>query len=489
MQVEKPVPDTSQSRGPVRLGPLVFLTLVAVLLVCFAVAVLPWRDMFPDFICYFSAGEILAAGHSPYDVERQTTTQAAHGWNKQTTGRGKYDFLPYYYPPWFGLLWVPIVPLGYTAAKLLWFFVNVETALVAAYLLRPVVPRAPRWVPVVLAACSLFTLACVFLGQTAILVLFLAALSWRLLEGGWDRSAGVALAWLTIKPQPSAVLLLAVMLRLVYARRWKVVGAFAITLLVLALVSTFVLPSWLIEMLRAPRETPSPTEHYPWIGNAWFLVLKAVGLSGWLVWALYLVVAVPFLALVVRAAFRQGVSLLDLMSLSVLAAFFVAPYARHYDFCVLTVPLLALLRNRLAPRAGTLLALALVFLPYVQLILLGHYKPPEASTGGFLLEGTLLLGAGGAGHRMAGASREGHEHSGERRDVSLKRPSTVPFVMGGSTVANAQQAPRSAPTVALAARAATLSGPRREVYLGEGMIFHFERPLCRLALFLCAHCS
>jgi hypothetical protein len=346
--------------------------------------------MAPDFICYFSAGEILASGGDPYDAGLQTEVQRAHGWDKKTNGLGIYDFLPYFYPPWFGLLWVPALPLGYPAAKLLWFFLNVELALVSAYLLRPAVPAAPRWVPVLLAALPLFTLTCVLLGQTALVVLFLAALSWRLLEAGRDRSAGVALAWLTIKPQLTAVLLLAVLLRLARQRRWQVVGSFFITLAVLALVSTLVVPSWPVEMLQAPGRTPAPTEYYPWIGNAWFLVLKAVGLPGWLAWALYLAAALPFLGAAVRAALRGACSWLDLMALGLLAAFFVAPYARHYDFPVLLIPLLALLRGRLHPLAGTLLALALVVLPYVQLSLLVHYKPRYNPDGLFLLEGSFF---------------------------------------------------------------------------------------------------
>jgi hypothetical protein len=387
--LEKVVPNPSPGR-PFAPGPLVFLTLVAVLFVGLGAVALPWETMAPDFICYWSAGAILASGQSPYDVQLQAEVQRAHGWEKQSSGLGVYDFLPYYYPPWFALLWIPLLPLGFKAAKLAWYFLNVEMTLTAAYLLRPAVPNAPRWVPVLLACLPLFTLACVLLGQTALLVLFLAALSWRLLEEGRDRSAGVALAWLTIKPQLTAVLLLAVLLRLVRQRRWKVVWSFCITLAVLLLVSTLIVPSWPIEMLRAPRQTPSPTEYFPWIGNAWFLVLKALGLPEWLVWVLYLTVALPFLAAVVKAALSPAASWLDLMALSLLAAFFVAPYARHYDFPVLLLPLLALLRNRLGLLPAALLALALVFLPYVQLLLLAHYKPQYNPSGLFLLEGTFF---------------------------------------------------------------------------------------------------
>src|SRR6266849_6117604 len=116
------------------------LTLVAALLVGLGVAGFSWEKMFPDFICFWSAGKILASGQSPYDVQRQIDVQHAYGWDKETTGLGIYDFLPYYYPPSFGLVWVRFLPLGCTTATLLWFFRNFELTLVAGYLLRPAVP-------------------------------------------------------------------------------------------------------------------------------------------------------------------------------------------------------------------------------------------------------------------------------------------------------------------------------------------------------------
>jgi hypothetical protein len=381
-----------ESRPPLRraLGPLGVLTGVAALIVWWGVTNLPWDKVFRDVISFWSAGKILASGHSPYDTGLQTEVQRAYGWDKETDGLGTYDFLPYYYPPWVGLLWVLILPLGFTGAKVLWFFLNVEMSLVSGYLLRPTVPDAPRWVPILLSFLSLFTLACVLLGQTSILVLFLAALFWRLLEDGRERSAGVALAWLTMKPQLTAVLLLAILLRLIRQRRWRVVGSFVLTLALLGLGSALIVPSWPLDMLRALQETPSPTFYYPWIGNAWFLVLKALGMPAGSSWALYLAVAIPFLVVVVWAALGRKCSLLDLMAASLLAAFFVAPYARHYDFPVLVVPLLILLRGRLHPLGATLLAVGFIVLPYVQLFWLVHYKPLYNPSGLFLLEGTFF---------------------------------------------------------------------------------------------------
>jgi hypothetical protein len=384
------MPDRPRKSWARAWGKLAALTVLAALIVLLGRAVLPWDAMFPDFICYWTAGKVLASGQNPYDVELQTRTQREYGWDRETTGRGTYDFLPFYYPPWFGLLWVPAVPLGFQAARVAWFFLNVELTLISGYLLHRGVPGVPPRLPMVLAPVFAFSVACVLLGQTAIVVLFLVALAWRLLQQGRDRWAGVVLAWWTIKPQLTALLLLGVLLWLARQRRWGTVCAFAVSLAVLCLASTAILPSWPIRMWEAPRQTPSPTEYYPWIGNAWFLVLRAVGLRGWLLAVAYLAAALPFAAAVVRAALDRAAPLASVLAWGILAAFFVSPYARHYDFPVLLIPAVLLLHNRLPRLGGTALVLVLAVLPYVQLLLLVKYQPLYDASRKFLLESAFF---------------------------------------------------------------------------------------------------
>jgi hypothetical protein len=171
------------------------------------------------------------------------------------------------------------------------------------------------------------------LGQTTLLVLFLLCLAWWLLEQHHDWSAGVVLAWLTLKPQLTMVLLAAVLLWAVRQRRWPVVLGFGITLTVLVLGCMLLVPAWPVEMWNAMRTPPPPpTEFYPWIGNTWLLVLRALGLHGPALWLLYAAVALPFLGVVLHAALDRTRPLSDVLALGTLAAFFVAPYARHYDF-------------------------------------------------------------------------------------------------------------------------------------------------------------
>jgi len=73
------------------------------------------------------------------------------------------------------------------------------------------------------------------------------------------------------------------------------------------------------------------------------------------------------------------------------AAFFVAPYARHYDFPVLLVPLFVLLNSRrLAEAAGALLLGGLLLLPYLQLAVLARLRDGYSPLPRFLLESTYF---------------------------------------------------------------------------------------------------
>jgi hypothetical protein len=372
------------------LRPLGAMTLVAALLVLLGRAVMPWDKMFPDVICFWTSGKILGSGQSPYDPELQTRIQRELGWDRETAGRGIYDFLPFNYPPWMALLWVLFVPMGFDAARVAWFFLNVEMALVAGYLLRQTVPTRALWLPVVLVPTFLFSLACVTLAQTAILVFFLICLVWWLLDRRWDRSAGIVMAWLTLKPQLTAVLLAGLLLWTVRQRRWGVVKAFAIALTVLTLGCLALVPWWPVQFVNALQHPPPPTEYFPWIGNSWLLVLRTCGLQGWPLWLFYLGVALPFLALVVRAAVDRARPLSDVLALGCLAAFFVAPYERHYDFPVLLIPLLILLGSRLGTWSGRALLMALLVLPYLQIFLLINYKAQHDPDARFLLESTFF---------------------------------------------------------------------------------------------------
>jgi Glycosyltransferase family 87 len=350
------------------------VTLVTAVCIQGLLVVAPWEKIDPDYICYWAAGKIVAAGQSPYDEALQTQIQQERGWDKATDGLGHFDFLPYYYPPWFAAGCALLVPLGYDGAKVAWFALNLELLLLAGYLLRDTVPGVPRSVPPVTVPLFGLSVVALFVGQTSILMLFLAALAWKLIVRGDDRLAGASLACLTTKPQLTAALVLAVLIWCARQQRWGVVLGFAATLAALALLGAWIVPAWPIEMLRAAGRTPPPTTYFPWIGTTWLLALKTAGLHSWGLWGLYLAAALPFLAALLRAALDRSRPLEDILSLGLIAPFILAPYGRHYDFPVLLFPAFVLIGRRLSEKAGTALLLALLILPYVNLGIIVEFR-------------------------------------------------------------------------------------------------------------------
>jgi hypothetical protein len=129
-------------------------------------------------------------------------------------------------------------------------------------------------------------------------------------------------------------------------------------------------------MLRAPVETPMPTEHFPWIGLSWLLVLRALGLTGPTLVALDAAVARPVAAAVLRAALRPSTPPDDLVATSLLAVPFVAPYCQAYDLPLLLIPLVVLLERRLPEVVGATLLFVMVLAPYPHLIRIGEIRLP-----------------------------------------------------------------------------------------------------------------
>jgi len=369
---------------------IVGITLLSAACVAASLRVIPKDKLMPDFICYWAAGSIVSAGGDPYDAGLQTQIQQGLGWNRATDGLGKYDFLPYYYPPWFAIALALLVPLGYDGARVAWYLLNVELLFLSGYILSRTVTGAARSITLVAVPLFVLSIVSVLVGQTSILALFLAALCWSCLEHNRDHAAGAALAFLTTKPQLTGVLVLALLFWATRRGRWGVVRGFAATLGVLALASALIVPWWPIEMMQATTATPPPTTYFPWIGTTWFLALRTAGLRSWGLWIAYLAVAAPFLALLARAAFDRSRPLADVMALGILAAFIVAPYGRHYDFPLLLIPLFVLMGGRLPELAGTALMVALLILPYFHFGALMRFKDKYPSTVRLFPEWTFI---------------------------------------------------------------------------------------------------
>jgi hypothetical protein len=343
------------------------LAAATILAIAVGRAVIPAVYASPSFICFWSGAELVAGRKSPYDAAAQTRVQRAYGWDKATDGYGFWDFLPYYYPP--SLLMpvtVALLPLGYPTARIAWLVLNVEWLLLSALLLRGAGTGVAPWIPAVAVLLFAPAVFAVLVGQLTPLVLLASVAAWRLLQARRDRAAGWLLAWMVMKPQlvvPFVGLILVWAFR--RGRRGVLEGC-ALGGVTLMTIATLVVPSWPVDLLQAVRTVPLPTVDRPEVGATWLLVLRTAGLRGAALCGAYLVPLVPLVALAWRAAWDRARPLADVVALALLLPFFLAPYARAYDFPLLLVPLLLLLGGRLPPIWTALFPSIFLMLPFLQ---------------------------------------------------------------------------------------------------------------------------
>lgn len=353
------------------------VVLATALLTAAAVQEIPPGNVCPDFIQFWTGASLLASGQDPYEPALQAKMQKELGWDRDDQGLGMYDFLPYYYPPWLALFFVPFLALPYPVAKLAWLVIGGEMIVGAALLLRDSMRGVSTLGALLVTGAFGFSIKSVAMGQVAPLVLLLVAAAWRLLQERRDLAAGCALAVLTVKPQLSVFLVGALLLWSFVRGRWMVGAGFGATLAALAAVSTAAFPAWLPSMLAATRTTPMPSTFFPGLGATWPVVVGAFGVSGPLFYLAWAVVALPLLTVLAAMALDEETSLEDLVCVALIVPFFVAPYARAYDFPVLMVPALVLMGSRLPELSRLMLGATLTVLVGLHIVwITATFEPP-----------------------------------------------------------------------------------------------------------------
>src|SRR5262249_16177856 len=160
-----------------------------------------------------------------------------------------------------------------------------------------------------------FSIVTVFLGQSSPLIFFLLVVAWRLLESGKDRSGGAVLAWLTIKPQVTVLVLFAVPLWALRQRRWGIVVGFTVMLAILVLGSSLFIPALPFPMIGPFRQVTVSDRFFPWVGAPVFLALRTRGLRTGGFWGLYAALAVPLGWALLKAAVGRSRPLRDVLAL------------------------------------------------------------------------------------------------------------------------------------------------------------------------------
>jgi hypothetical protein len=174
-----------------------------------------------DFVEYYAAGRLNAAGLNPYDPDRLLPLERA-------AGRDTDEAVMMWNPPWTLTVAMPFGLLPARASQLLWLALHLGIVLFCADWAWHHYggPRQCRWVAWALAFTFLPTYFVLQSGQIGPLVLLGAVGFLAFREGRWSWLAGAACVLLAIKPHLVYLFWPALFLWSIERRRWAVlVGA------------------------------------------------------------------------------------------------------------------------------------------------------------------------------------------------------------------------------------------------------------------------
>lgn len=214
-----------------------------------------------DFIEYWGASRVAAAGGNPYDPAQLVAIE-------QEVGRPDAVPLMMWNPPWLLVLMRPVFRASFGQSATLWLGINAMLAVLSAILIA-VGYRLTRFelsdlVPAFLgAAVSVPAVMSIQLGQVSLLLLLAAALLYWGLRTHRDLSAGVALALLSVKPHLFLLVVVLVAIVIWRERRWRILAGAAVAMALLLagtmLLSHTLLVDWWHSLVAPPGGAPAPT--------------------------------------------------------------------------------------------------------------------------------------------------------------------------------------------------------------------------------------
>lgn len=281
-----------------------------------------------DHLAFFTAAHFVRTGEQPrmydYDYDRLRAVQSSLiGWDW-------HGIEGYRNPPFYALLYLPTLGLGFYASFLVWTAIGFGLLAVSILLLKPERPRrALAWA---LAFYPVF--ATVSFGQNTLLSLAVFAAVYRLADGGRLFAAGFVAGLLWFKPQ----LLLGLFVWWGLAPRrhllcWVGVG---VTGLVLAAVSWLALP----EASQAFVDTLGANMSYAGFG-LWNVhnpkTFFALLMPDWpaVYWGLALVVAAASVGVAWWVARRTGAPVAVMFPVAVFLTLWASPHALIYEWALL----------------------------------------------------------------------------------------------------------------------------------------------------------
>ena len=306
------------------------IALLLVLAGAFAARSALWYQT-ADFFCLYHGARSLSVGIDPYD---EAAWQAATG-GSYPDPRGGVAPAPcpgrYGYPLWTAVALLPLGAVPIEVASSLWMTLSIGAAVFGIRAAWSAFGGTARYAGIFAVAVVMSQPFWILLisGQLSGITLGLAGGAAWAIARGRERSSGIALALLALKPQTSGITIPVVFLHAVADRRRRLAASALVTGLVMLLVPFLFVPGWPVEWLgeiggrRLRVISQMPT--------AWGFAAQTVGNVAW--GAAFLAAIIVVTAAIARGRAGPVVVFVLSLPLSLLAT----PYGWTYDYLVLAV--------------------------------------------------------------------------------------------------------------------------------------------------------
>lgn len=205
-----------------------------------------------DFLIYYTGTRaLLFEGQSPYSDTVAEEIQAAS--RSQLTQKGEHE-MGFVYPLYSTLFFTPAAVISdFRLARAVWMSILEVVVLLTAYINLRLAEWDPPWgikaLYFIFALVWYHAVRAVLDGNVVILLSFLISLMLLSIKEGWDRWAGVLLAFSTIKPHLVIFIVVLVWIWALSAGRGRILKWFSGTLIVLIAGSLALLPDWILQNL------------------------------------------------------------------------------------------------------------------------------------------------------------------------------------------------------------------------------------------------
>ncbi len=187
-----------------------------------------------NFRCLYTAGFMVRTGHRHEIYDNQSTQSFQQQLVSREDGAVAFDR-----PAYEALLFAPLSILGYRAAYVSFFILNLGFLAFAIRWLRPYLDKFEkvwRWGPVAVFVCFFPVGMSLIQGEDSIVLLTFLVASAVCFYRGWDFSAGILLGLTLFNFQYS----LPIALLFLLWRRWRILAGFSISAAACVLVSVWI---------------------------------------------------------------------------------------------------------------------------------------------------------------------------------------------------------------------------------------------------------